>query len=251
MRNYLDQLEHLGLTANEAKIYVASLELGSATAQQIAAKAAVVRPTAYVAIGGLIKRGLISSFTKGKKQYFTAEKPDQLMRLVQEEKKKVLDQEEKLKSILPGLSSLISLAGEKPEVKYYEGMEGLEAMRKVLFDSGIKQFDGVLGSLSALVKTVPEEMRVMYNLQTKKAGISGRQINLEGSGDKLTTTNAILKDKLKFKHFKSKQKTKGEVSVFGEYASFIVYGDKPYGILIRSKDIATVLQTMFEIAWSK
>src|SRR5690349_2719325 len=107
MESVQKQLEELGLSPNEVRVYLASLELGAATAQQIAAKAAVVRPTAYVAIGGLVKRGLVSSHTRGKKQYFQAERPEVLMLMVENEKKKVIANETKLKALLPRLHALI------------------------------------------------------------------------------------------------------------------------------------------------
>ena len=72
MESVQKQLEELGLSPNEVRSYLASLELGAATVLQIAAKAAIVRPTAHVAVGGLVKRGLMSSHTRGKKQYFQA-----------------------------------------------------------------------------------------------------------------------------------------------------------------------------------
>ena len=106
------QLEELGLNVHEASVYLASLELG-------AAKSAVARPTAHVAVGSLVKRGLMSSHTRGKKTYYQAERPGQLLRLVDEEKKKITERESKLKSMLPGLESLILMSKEKPEVKYY------------------------------------------------------------------------------------------------------------------------------------
>ncbi|MEY4744239.1 MAG: hypothetical protein RL272_184, partial [Candidatus Parcubacteria bacterium] len=64
------ELQKIGLSENEAKVYLAGLELGPSTAQMMAAKATVSRPTTYIMIESLIKRGLMSSFQKGKKRYF-------------------------------------------------------------------------------------------------------------------------------------------------------------------------------------
>lgn len=247
MKSILAQLEALGLSENEVKVYLAALELGSATAQELAGKAAVVRPTAYVAIGGLTKRGLMSSFTKGKKKYFTAEKPAKLLKLVQEEKRKLADHEEKLKRVMPELEALISLSADKPEVKYYEGLEGLARMHENIFESKTKEIK-IIASAESVREVIPEEMRVLHNLRVKKAGIKGRIL--------VVHEKKFEKPQVDFKNWEYKTLKKnhlnmsGEIAIFGEYLSLISYQDKPYGFLVKSKDIAETARILFDLAWS-
>jgi sugar-specific transcriptional regulator TrmB len=246
MERIAKQLEELGLSGNEVKVYLAGLELGGATAQQLAAKAAVVRPTAYVAIGGLTKRGLMSSYTKGKKQYFTAEKPDQLMRLLMEEKRKIAERESKLKSILPGLEAMLAMAGEKPEVKFYEGLEGLEAMQNVLFDSKATSID-IIVAQQKYQRTVPEEAIVLHNIRLKRAKISGRQIVIT---DKKRFSPFVQTSMWQYKIIRKKNfEFSGEVAIFGDYISLISYRDKPYGILVKGQDVAGVAKVLFDATW--
>lgn len=107
-------LQQLGLSDKEAKTYLASLELGSATAQEIAKKTNLKRPTVYFVINRLIQLGLMSSFEKGKKTYFTAESPERLIALAARQRRKVVALEEELQNILPQLNNLFQLSGEKP-----------------------------------------------------------------------------------------------------------------------------------------
>ena len=72
------ELNYLGLNEKEAKVYLAALELGKSSVQNIAKKADVNRATTYVVIEALIKRGLMSSANENKKQYFIAEAPEKL-----------------------------------------------------------------------------------------------------------------------------------------------------------------------------
>src|SRR3989338_8570172 len=105
----------LGLSQKEASVYIASLELGPATAQNIAKKAAVNRPTTYVMIESLTKRGLMSSFEKGKKRFFSAESPERLQNIFHVQRREIEEREHELHSILPELRALSSGA-EKPRV---------------------------------------------------------------------------------------------------------------------------------------
>ena len=61
------KLKELGLAEKEAKVFLASLELGSSAVQEIAKKAEINRATTYVIIEKLMKKGLMSS-VGGKRQ---------------------------------------------------------------------------------------------------------------------------------------------------------------------------------------
>ncbi len=65
----INQLQKIGFSDKEAAVYLASLELGPATILELAKKAKVKRPTVHVLVEGFIKRGLASSFEKGKKRF--------------------------------------------------------------------------------------------------------------------------------------------------------------------------------------
>jgi sugar-specific transcriptional regulator TrmB len=72
----------LDLSEKEAKVYIASLELGLSTIQEIAGKSQISRSTTYEVIESLMEKGLMSALTKGKKKYFSAESPEKLMSLI-------------------------------------------------------------------------------------------------------------------------------------------------------------------------
>lgn len=247
------QLEELGLSANEVKVYMASLELGAATAQQLAAKAAVVRPTAYVAIGGLVKRGLMSSHTRGKKQFFQGERPTRLLRLMEEEKKKIIERETRLKSLLPGLESLIANTGEKMDVKYYEGWDGLKILQKILIDSGVKSFDVIMFQSVAIVgfNKLPADKTVNYNLDVVSKGIKKRQLII-GDLRKLKTWRPFVRNaNSQYKVLPSKDiDTSSEMAVFGDTIVLISYSEVPLGCLVKNDDTARLARFMFETVWN-
>lgn len=247
MESVQKQLEELGLSQNEVKVYLASLELGAATAQQLAAKAAVPRPTTYVAIGGLVKRGLMSSHTRGKKQYFQAERPSHLLRLLEEEKKRVVERETKLKSVLPGLESLVLMSKEKPDVKYYEGLDGLESLRAVLLESKARDFVSICNQ-KALKQVVPEASIIVHSYKLIKSGIAGKQIILHAKGERVGFTQKTSRIKQKLK-ISSENPNLAEITVFQNYVALVAYLDKPLGFLLKSKDIANVARQLFDLAW--
>ncbi len=252
MESVQKQLEELGLSSNEVKVYMAALEVGAASAQQLAAKAAVVRPTAYVAIGGLVKRGLMSSHTRGKKQYFQAEKPGKLLLLLVEQKKKIEEQENKLKNLLPELEHLQKITRNKLEVNYYEGWEGLKIMQDTLIDSGVKNLDVVMYQTVAKIEynKLPADKAINYNIELNKRKVSKRVMLIGDRQAFKSWRPFVINPKAQYKVFSSSDdKTASEIAIFGEYITLISYSDIPYGCLIKSADVAKLMKLIFEGFW--
>ena len=60
MEDRLEILEEIGLSKNEAKIYLTLLDLGSATASKIADTSKMHRTTVYDALDRLVQKGIVS-----------------------------------------------------------------------------------------------------------------------------------------------------------------------------------------------
>ncbi len=243
MESIQKQLEGLGLSSNEVKIYTASLEIGAATAQQLAAKAAVVRPTAYVAIGGLVKHGLMSPHTRGKKQFFQAESPEILLTHVENKKKKIVEDEQKLRTLIPRIKALISIAGVRPDIGIYEGIDGLETMRATLFAARSNELL-VIGSPEKYATSVSNDSVQEHNSRLEKAGIRIKQIVLYTTNKPRPAVKGSI-----WRYLKMAQEESGEMAIFGDHAAFTVYLDKPYGFLIKSREMVRVLKSIFIAGW--
>lgn len=120
-------LEKIGLSEKEAKVYLAALELGPSTVQQIAKKADVVRPTTYVILDTLLKKGLMSSVDTGPKTLFSAEPPTQLGKYLDHQEQHLRDLRNDLVGVIPDLEAMFAQAGERPRVRFYDGVEGHDA----------------------------------------------------------------------------------------------------------------------------
>lgn len=119
--NFEEIIEQLGLNKREAKIYLAILELGGETIKKIAEKANQERTGTYYLIEGLIEKGLVSMTFKGQRKIFLATEPKKLVRL---EEQRLKD----LKEILPNLEAIANLRTAKPNIRFFEGKEGLREL---------------------------------------------------------------------------------------------------------------------------
>ncbi|MBI5222683.1 MAG: helix-turn-helix domain-containing protein [Candidatus Magasanikbacteria bacterium] len=118
-------LKSLGLSDKETMVYLALLNLGTSNATALAEKTSINRVTAYPVLEQLLKRGLVSRFKKKGKLCYNAEDPRRLQEM--EEKKY-----RQIEILIPQLMAQYHTGGVKPEVRFYEGHEGLNTL---FFDS--------------------------------------------------------------------------------------------------------------------
>ena len=124
--NHLDTLIKAGLSPKEASVYLASYELGETTASRIAQKSGIKRPTTYMELENLIKKGLVSQSERRNLKYYNAQSPKVILAILDENKKEL---EQNMASLL----SLGSAIDKKPSVRYFEGEDGIkEAYRETL-----------------------------------------------------------------------------------------------------------------------
>ena len=116
----------LGFKENQARVYLACLELGIATGGQIATKAGIQRTYFYDLVKELVDQGFVIQTTRGQRKYFTAVDPERLAGLERER----LGMIEKT---LPQLKSIFNASGVKPKVSFYEGREGLGEVYEDIF----------------------------------------------------------------------------------------------------------------------
>lgn len=248
----LRQLEDMGLSEKEAKVYVASLMLGPATVQQIANQADIKRVTTYVILESLSSLGLVGQASHGKKTFFTAEDPVSLQRLLDKKNEELLLQKEAFAAFLPDLESLKSIPPETPTVKYYDTIEGLRsAISTLLLTVDLGEIEYIYGfsDVDKVQKLFPEIAKSKGNPVRIRVGKRSRLIYTSVRGP-------IYKDSDKESYRESrhiagdKYPINGDITLLGDYIVMLsLDGDKPFGVTIKSGPLSTAIRAMFELAW--
>jgi len=116
-----EQLRKYGFSEKEIEIYLACLKLGDSTANRLSEITGIRRSTIYEVIESLKKRGIITSFRKNNKYYFSSIKPNSLINLLREK-------ERLIREILPSLNRLVQSSYEKPRVELFEGITAIKSI---------------------------------------------------------------------------------------------------------------------------
>ncbi len=242
------ELMHLGLSEKEAAVYLAALQLGPVPVQDIAKLSKVNRATTYVMIESLKKRGLIGSTQKDKKHIFIAEAPDRLMSLIRLQKKELEEQETEMTKLLPKLNAVFNRSGEKPDVRYFEGLEGLESLRRG-FESLSGETVQIIG-YDAFTKVIEYDSTRQHRekLTTEKAAVRALIISKKAKAE---LQEQFWQD-FDFRVIAPQDfpfKVEGEVTVRADYIHMFTYAMRPLAIEIHSIVLADTLRGLFELAW--
>lgn len=122
-------LEKVGLTKQEAKVYLNTLKLGVAKASDIANKSNINREASYYILKQLEQKGFVSEIIKSGVKYYNAISPKRILEIIEEEKQQKTTT---IKNILPDLELLTKIALTKPKIEFYEGQEGFKTVASIL-----------------------------------------------------------------------------------------------------------------------
>jgi len=248
MINY-QELKKIGLSDKEAKIYLTSLSRGPETAPNLAKVANIVRPTAYVIIASLIKKGLMSSYDQEKTTYFLAEAPEHLLTLIRMQKNEIDEKEREISRLIPELTKLANPKGEKPRVRVFEGKQGLKAVIENILKSKTKQIYSFVPADQLFALFPPKEhAESMANPRVQKK-IKAKIIYTSKKGriypakDQANLREALYIDEKKFPF-------NCGIDVYDGNVAFYSYRGKIMGVLIENEDMAKTMKTIFEIIWA-
>lgn len=243
---YERELQNLGLTEKEAKVYTTALELGPETVQHIAKVSGINRATTYVQIGLLKDKGLMSEFVKGKKTFFVAESPNRLKNLLSVIEKELELKKTEANSVIPGLLSLFESMGERPKVRFFEGIEGTRAMRDDFLSVKNKQIESIM-NYDKLFQLFPHQQEEYTPLRVKKK-IHSKVLYWSDGGEQKNANDPKMLRSAKYMKL-SKYPLNADITIYDNKIALATYKSAPIGVIIESKEISDSLRAMFYLIW--
>jgi len=238
-------LEDIGLSEKEAAVYLVLLSLETATAYQIAEHCEVKKPTVYVILEDLRKKGLVLKVPHAKKALFVAQDITEYLTA----------QESRLKnarSIVPKLHALGS--NPKESVYFFNGLRGMvQAMDYKLDSMRGKTFHSFYGNL----ESVSEEIIKMFGTWDKKAistNVAFRLIMPEKNKDRQKNLLALAEEEREQIqiHFLNPYEYPGNVSFeIGEDFVRIMDAKNVTATIIDDKSTAEAMRQIFNVVWER
>lgn len=162
-------IKNLGFTSKAAKIYLAALELGEASVQQLAEHARVKRTTLYYVLDELTEAGALIPVKTGKKAYYVPEQPATLLKNARE---KIADFE----GSLALLEEKAAYVNRKPRVYFLYGAAGFKQVWDMVLGTKEKEYRIITEGENFL--DYAREKYIINEIITrkKKLGVLSRQL---------------------------------------------------------------------------
>lgn len=247
-----NELVELGLGENEAKIYLTALSMREFAAGAIAQRAKIKRSTTYLALGNLIKLGLVSEILSKKRKLFRVEGPESLQNLVKRMHRKAIEAENIVEKLAPALSNIRVENATAPKTTFYNGMEGL---KNVLLDvAASKSSWYVFGSTTKILKNLP--------LKDLREILEEGEINRQKSG---RPKIYFITDKgiQALKEFQEHRPERREIKIvpdeipvssaqilYDNKIAMLSLGSNPFVSVVESKELFEVAKFMYHLVWN-
>jgi len=238
------ELEDLGLSKNEAKIYLFLLKKGSTTTGPVIKETGIANSRVYESLNNLVSKGLVTYTIQKEGKYFQAADPKKFLELEEERKKKI-------ESIVPELTKLKSIEERKTATAVYEGFEGFKtAFKKTIDDCPVDGTIYILGFSAQPFAT--ESLRTFItNMNLKSAKKRQRlKILLDSSA-----RETLGKDREKEKFTEVRYMPEGYISpaaidIFEDQVWIFLWEEKPFVFMIKNKRIADSFKQYHKFLWS-
>ena len=232
---------HLGLTANETKVYITLLDLGTAQAGHVTEKSGVHRRNVYDAISRLMEKGLISFVIVNNKKLFSPVNPKRFLEIIEEKKFELENLKNDFGKLIPELELRTRLQ-EKHDVRFFKGVEGMKTVFEDIIRTG-KDYIGY-GPGHQLEKILKHYFKHFLNKRIKS------KIRIRLIYDEVSR-KVVKKNPLSELRYIPQE--------FSSHAALRIYGDKvallllseeePLAIVIKNKAIADGYKKYFEVMW--
>lgn len=232
-------LKTIGFSANEAKVYLATLELGESTVLPIAQKSGLPRTYCYDILDSLVERGNVSYIEKRGRRRYSAIQPRLLKQIA-------LDQFRNFDSVLPDLESLYQQAPARPRVRFFEGKEGLVAIHNETLAEAREIL--VFGSTEQWIGSFDDYFEFIRSLVKKGIKIK----DLTRKMPETLKYKELYKEPLQEMRFiRDSWDFMSDCVIWGNKIALLSYGQEMHGIVIESKDMAQSMNVVFRILWEQ
>ncbi len=223
-------LKDAGLTENEENVYTALVELGPSLAGKISRKTGLHRRTVYDVTETLIEKGLVGYMLENNRRVFSAVNPQRILDTLEQKKHAIIP-------LIDSLKQRFSSNKKKEQTNFYRGKNGL----KMVFESQLEYPEIlILGATREAYNAMPYYFK-WFNERRKQKKVKIRVITSDR-----TIQPRILAET---KYLADKYANPMVINIYGNCVAMILWGKKPFVIVIEQEEFASGYRKYFELLW--
>ena len=232
---------NLGFSEKAARVYVASLELGEATVQELAKQSKLKRTTVYYVLSELTERGALLLTKRNKKWYYLPAEPREVI-------KRSRERFSETEAMIEVLESRKHAIYPRPRIYFLYGPMGFKQIWDMVFKSKEKEFL-ITTSGESFLDYVKEKYIIDEIIRAKrKLGITSRQLIV----DSPYARKIVAKDKREnrvSKLLSARYKLPFSEVICKEFVAFASPRYDNVLLAIENETFATTRRHMFNMLW--
>ena len=235
-------LEKLGFSPSDVKIYLHLLKNGANYANKLSSETRINRTNVYEALDRLVSKGLISFIARNKVKWFEAKSPESVFSLIDEKQEELASIRQDVEEGMTSLKKHIKSDKALLEAGVFIGKKGLRMLledvlkeRKHISFIGSKlQFRELFGPYYELWhrKRIERKITQRTIFPNKLKGMAAKRKYLEYKfvDDRFTNPTATI--------------------IYGSNCLFLQWSKEPLAIKIQNKEIAKSHLNYFNLLWT-
>jgi sugar-specific transcriptional regulator TrmB len=236
-------LEEIGLSGNEAKVYLALLELDHESVLELSRRTSINRTTIYPILESLARQGLVSEVQIGAKTHYQAEPPERLETVLERRRVELDGHRKRLSEVVPEMKSRMREGAARPVVKYYDGKEGVVSSMEDFFSAGAEKSDSIymVYNKDRLDGHFTEKDRERYRGKRVHANVPA--VALYWSEKVTLPEKGVMSE---CKKLPADAEVLCDLAVAGDKVRVITLGKKVSSLIIQHPDIAHTLRVILK-----
>lgn len=235
-----EELVNLGLTEQEAIIYIATLTLGLTKASAIAAEAGIKRTTVYHELKQLARKGfLIVSFV-GKERRYRAQSPRKLINYYQ---RKITSFE----AILPQLQSLERKHAQTPGIRFIETVDELNTFYEEILEEYAHREYKIIGDAHGWYSVSPQFLE-KFRKRRAQAKIKTKLLLTADSAKVSPTDPALLRE---VRYLPQGYRCKTTIDIFDDKILIVSPELTSIAVVIEIPGMTDIFKMLFAMLWSQ
>ncbi|HEY4518609.1 MAG TPA: helix-turn-helix domain-containing protein [Candidatus Paceibacterota bacterium] len=242
-------LTNLGLSELEAKIYLSGVGASSVLASQLAKMAEVSRPSAYLALDSLIKRGLVSSSGHKHGQKYTFEPAHKLKHLIADQEKKVKQMSKDFDRLSVELESQSVYKSRPATIRLYDGKEGIKSVAHDVLATAPGSTILAIVPIESVFKMFSREFLNAWNKEGARLQIKSKTIWSAAQDVPFVSNSYVREMRTMPKGFA----IPNTIVMYGEKVAVFSHFDEHhlFAFVIESKEYRASTEALFELLWQQ
>jgi len=247
---FLEKLVQLGLSPDEATIYLKLLKAGTSTHLRLSRETGITRSKVYRLVESLEQQGLVSRYIDDTGRFITPSEPENLTIRLAIQEAQLKERRDVLRSVVPQLARLTGVRGNKFfSIRAYEGVDGFRQM--LWHELKTKGEMLVLGGATIEELAPNPRWAERHRAGTITAGYYIRELLNEARWDLDFTKHSAFAEVYGQRHIdKETLDLTTQIVIYNDTVSTYHWRhDQKVGFEVISKEYANTLRQVFEFYW--